>query len=186
MLKTPGCPVLFGRSNRGVYSARLYEQITIARDGITELTDGRRREIYSFISSLVSSTKKQAYYQHKFMASIVEVCDLTTISKGLDKALTDIDSCYWHWLTADENKLAWELIASNCWLYSHISMFLIGIECLPLLECLYKASVSREDICIRKLLWFTHVKFHRSQQIDNSMTAPTYRLLRYNLVCITP
>ena len=65
MLKTPGCPVLYGRSNRGVNSARLYEQITTARDDITELTDGRRREIYSFISSLVSSTKKHAYYQHK-------------------------------------------------------------------------------------------------------------------------
>ena len=65
MLKTHGCPVLYGRSNRGVYPARLYEQITTARDGITELTDGRRREIYSFISSLVSFTKKQAYYQHK-------------------------------------------------------------------------------------------------------------------------
>ena len=31
----------------------------------SQKTDGRRREIYSFISSLVSFRNKQAYYQHK-------------------------------------------------------------------------------------------------------------------------
>ena len=81
------------------------------------------------------------------MVDIAVACliDFATTSRSLERAATDIDSCWRHKYAADKNKSAWELIAMSFWaFFSHASKFLIGIADLPLLDKSNKeASASR-------------------------------------------
>ena len=61
--------------------------------------------------------------------------DLATASKSLDRAVTDMDSCWRHKQAAEENKSACEMISTNLQaLFSQISKFFTGTEHLPLVE----------------------------------------------------
>ena len=56
-------------------------------------------------------------------------------SRSLERAATDIDSCWGHKYGADENKSAWELIAMCLRaFFSPASKLLIGKADLPLLD----------------------------------------------------
>ena len=74
------------------------------------------------------------------MAKIVDIAveclmDLATASKNLDRAVTDMDSCWRHKLAAEVNKSMCELITINLRaLFPQNSIFLTGTEHLPLLE----------------------------------------------------
>ena len=61
--------------------------------------------------------------------------DLATAFKSLDRAGTDIDSCWRHKLAAEENKSACELMATYLRaLFSQSSKFFTGTEHLSLVE----------------------------------------------------
>ena len=71
--------------------------------------------------------------------------DFATALRSLERAATNIDSCWRHKYAADENKSAWELIAMSLQaFFFHASKFFIGIADLPLLDKSNKeASASR-------------------------------------------
>ena len=82
--------------------------------------------------------------------------DLATASRSLERAATDIDSCCNERKAAEENRSAWELIATSSLAFlSHASRFLSGIEALPLLEMSRSdASASNWGILSVGKYWF--------------------------------
>ena len=82
--------------------------------------------------------------------------DLATASRSLERAATDIDSCCNKRKAAEENRSAWELIATSFLAFlSHASRFLSGIEALPLLEMSRSdASASNWGILSVGKYWF--------------------------------
>ena len=62
------------------------------------------------------------------MVDIAVACliDFATASSSLERVATDIDSCCRHKYAAEENKSAWELIATSLRaLFSHASKFFL-------------------------------------------------------------
>ena len=67
--------------------------------------------------------------------AIACLIDLATASKSLERAVTDINSCWRQRKAEEENKSAWELMETNFLaFFSHASKFFTGMEALPLLE----------------------------------------------------
>ena len=92
------------------------------------------------------------------MVDIAVACfiDFATAASSLERAATNINACCRHKYAADENKSAWELMATSLRaLFSHASKFFTGIDVFPLLDKSNReASASNGGIFSVGKYWF--------------------------------